>query len=69
MTVLEYAKKCMNDEEFKAGGVPKNERRYLDEIGFEYKVRNGAVCDVCDDLQTFYRAVYDLVRLNEKYQK
>lgn len=67
MTVYEFAKKLMADEEFNRGGVPKNERKYLDMIGFEYTVRDGQVYGYGDDLDKFYKAMCTLCDLNRKY--
>ena len=69
MTIYEFAKKCMNDEEFNAGGIVTNERRYLDAVGFSYTVSNGAVQSVDTDATEFYTAMATLKRLNDKYEK
>lgn len=67
MTVYDFVKKCMNDAEFNAGGVPKDERKYLDGIGFEYTVKDGQVYSYGEDLDEFFRAMCALARLNKKY--
>ncbi len=69
MTVYEFAKKCMNDEEFNAGGIVSNERKYLDAVGFSYMVKGGAVQIIGDDTAEFYRAMEALRKLNNKYSK
>lgn len=69
MTVFEFAKKLMKDEEFKAGGVPKNERKYIDAVGFEYKVEDGSITECGSDLSDFYVAMYKLLELEKKYKK
>jgi hypothetical protein len=69
MTVYEYAKHLMKDEEFNGGGIPKNERRYLDAVGFSYTVSNGAVQSVDTDANEFYSAMATLKKLNDKYRK
>ena len=43
MTVYDFAKKCMADPEFNRGGIVKNERKYLDAVGFQYMVEDGQV--------------------------
>lgn len=68
MTVYDFAKKCMKDEEYNRGGVVKNERKYLDAIGFEYTVKDGVVVTGGEDLVKFYTAMETLRRLNEKYE-
>lgn len=69
MTVYEFAKKCMNDEEFNRGGVVWNERKYLDAVGFEYTVKDGCISCVGEDATEFYRAMGILKDLQEKYTK
>lgn len=69
MTVYEFAKKCMNDSEFNRGGIVKNERKYLDAVGFEYTVKDGVVYDSGDDLAQFYDAMATLLMLQQKYAK
>lgn len=68
MTVYDFAKKCMKDEEYNRGGVVKNERKYLDAIGFEYTVKDGIIAAGGEDLTKFYEAMETLRRLNEKYE-
>lgn len=68
MTVYEFAKKCMGDAEFNKGGIVKNERKYLDAVGFEYKVSNGQIVEG-EDIDKFYEAMVTLLRLNDKYKK
>lgn len=69
MTVIQFANKCMKDAEFLKGGIIKNERKYLDDIGFSYTVQGGQIVDSGDDLNDFYKAVFTLLRLNDKYRK
>ena len=69
MTVYEFAKKCMNDPEYNRGGIVKNERKYLDAVGFRYTVEDGCVVDSGEDLHKFYEAMQVLCALNEKYAK
>lgn len=69
MTVYEFAKKCMDDEEFNRGGIIENEREYLDAVGFEYTVENGCVSRCGKDLSEFYCAMTVLMDLNEKYRR
>ena len=69
MTVYDFAKKCMADEEFNKGGVPKNERKCLDAIGFEYTVKDGCVMNFGEDLKKFYDAMTTLLVLHNKYKK
>lgn len=69
MTVYEFAKKLMNDEEFNRGGIIKNERKYLDAVGFDYKVSGGCVSESGEDLGRFYTAMQILLDLNDKYKK
>lgn len=68
MTVYEFAKKCMNDEEFNRGGIVKNERKYLDAVGFEYTVKDGVLASQGEDLSMFYDAMMTLLVLNDKYK-
>ena len=69
MTVYDFAKKCMADDEFNRGGFIKNERKYLDEIGFEYTVKDGCIRDHGEDLSAFYHAMQILSDLNKKYSR
>ena len=69
MTVYDLAKKCMADEEFNRGGILKNERKYLDDIGFEYTVKDGRIYSHGEDLSSFYHAMEALCYLNIKYKK
>lgn len=69
MTVYEFAKRCMNDEEFNTGGIVTNERTYLDAVGFSYTVKGGSVHSISDDAEEFYRAMEVLRKLNNKYSK
>ena len=69
MTVYDLAKKCMADEEFNRGGILKNERKYLDDIGFEYTVKDGCIYSHGEDLSAFYQAMEALCYLNIKYKK
>ena len=69
MTVYDFAKKCMADEEFNRGGIPKNERKYLDDIGFEYTVKDGCVYSYGDDLSKFFDAMQTLCDLQRKYNR
>lgn len=67
MTVYDFAKKLMADEEFNAGGIIPNERKYLDAIGFRYIVEDGIVVESGDDLRSFYEAMQTILALNDKY--
>ena len=69
MTVYEFAKVCMKDEEFNRGGVVANERKYLDAIGFKYTVEDGQVMEYGEDLDKFFKAMVTLSVLNNKYSK
>lgn len=69
MTVIQFANKCLKDKEFTRGGIVKNERRCLDEIGFSYKVDGGVIVESGEDLTKFYEAVNTLLMLNKKYLK
>ena len=69
MTVYEFAKKCMADPEFNKGGIVKNERKYLDAVGFQYMVEDGQVINGGTDMHEFYDAMMTLLRLNNKYAK
>ena len=69
MTVYDFARKCMADEEFNRGGIVKNERRYIDSVGFSYTVKDGYVYESGDDLRRFYNAMYTLLSLQQKYSK
>ena len=68
MTVFEFAKKCMNDKEFCAGGIVKNEKKQLDAVGFSYMVERGEIAQYGDDAEKFYSALVTLVKLQKKYQ-
>ena len=68
-TVYDFARMCMRDEEFNRGGIPKNERKYFDEIGFEYTVKDGCIHRYSDDAEAFFRAMCTLMELNRKYKK
>ena len=69
MTVYDFAKKCMADPEFNRGGIVKNERKYLDAVGFQYTVEDGQVINGGADMHDFYDAMMTLLRLNNKYAK
>lgn len=69
MTVYDFAKKCMADPEFNRGGIVKNERKYLDAVGFQYMVEDGQVINGGTDVHDFYDAMMTLLRLNNKYAK
>lgn len=69
MTVYDFAKKCMADPEFNRGGIVKNERKYLDAVGFQYMVEDGQVINGGTDMHEFYDAMMTLLRLNNKYAK
>ena len=68
MTVYDFARKCMKDPEFNCGGIPKNERKCLDAIGFDYSIVDGCMCEG-EDLYRFYQAMCTLKALNDKYKK
>ena len=67
MTVYDFARKCMKDEEFNRGGIVKNERKCLDAIGFDYSVKGGMIESSGEDLTKFYEAMETLRYLNDKY--
>lgn len=67
ITVYSFAKKLMADEEFNRGGVMKNERKYIDAIGFDYTVHGGTLDEYGDDLRMFFSAMCTLCDLNHKY--
>lgn len=69
MTVYDFAKKCMTDDEFNKGGIPKNERKYFDAIGFRYTVEDGCIMETGEDIKAFYEAMQTLCDLNRKYLK
>lgn len=69
MTVYEFAKKCMADTEFNKGGIVRNERKYLDAVGFQYTVKGGEIVDCSEDLHQFYEAMQTLLDLQIKYLK
>lgn len=69
MTVFEFARKCMKDDEFLRGGIVKNERKLIDSVGFDYTVKDGMINESGEDLAAFYEAMYTLLRLNDKYKK
>ena len=69
MTVYDFAKKCMADPEFNRGGIVKNERKYLDAVGFQYMVEDGQVINGGADMHEFYDAMMTLLMLNNKYAK
>lgn len=69
MTVYEFAKKLMKDDEFNRGGIIPNERKYLDAIGFSYTVKDGCVREHGEDLRKFYEAMEILYQLQKKYAK
>lgn len=69
MTVYDFARKCMKDEEFNCGGIVKNERKCLDAVGFAYKVEGGQVVESGEDLKKFYEAMHTLLELHNKYNK
>lgn len=68
-TVYDFAKACMKDPEFNRGGIVKNERKWLDAIGFEYTVVGGQVNGSGEDLAKFYEAMQTLLTLKDKYSK
>lgn len=69
MTVYEFARKLMKDDEFNRGGIIQNERKYLDAIGFLYTVKDGCVREYGEDLRKFYEAMEILCQLQKKYAK
>ena len=68
-TVYDFARKLMADAEFNRGGIMKNERRYIDSIGFEYTVRDGCIDEYGEDLRKFFSAMCTLCDLNSKYAR
>lgn len=69
MTVLQFFNKCLKDPETLAGGIMKNERKYLDAVGFKYTVEDGQIVEYGEDLHEFYEIFYSLLRLEKKYGK
>lgn len=69
MDVYGFAKKLMNNDDFNGGGIIRNERKYLDSIGFEYTVKDGCIYNESDDMREFYRAMETLRMLQKKYGK
>ena len=69
MNVYEFVEKLLHDEEFNGGGIVKNEREYLDLIGFEYTVKDGIIAGEGEDLKAFYEAMETIRQLNLKYKK
>ena len=68
ITVYDFARKLMKDEEFNCGGIMKNERKYIDAIGFDYSVSGGELhCG--DDLGKFFDAMCTLCMLQKKYNR
>ena len=67
-TVYDFAKKLMADDEFNRGGIMKNERKYIDAIGFDYAVHDGVLDEYGDDLRKFFSAMITLCELNKKYK-
>lgn len=68
-TVYDFAKKLMADDEFNRGGIMKNERKYIDSIGFSYTVHDGVLDEYGEDLNKFFSAMCTLCELNRKYAK
>ena len=68
-TVYSFVRHCLNDHEFNAGGIPTNERHYLDSIGFSYAVKDGNVEEAGEELTAFYEAMATIRRLHYKYKK
>ena len=68
VTVYDFARKLMKDEEFNRGGIMKNERKYIDAIGFDYAVHNGEI-EYGDDLSKFFSAMCTLCELQKKYNR
>lgn len=69
MNVYEFVEKLLHDEEFNGGGIVKNEREYLDSIGFKYTVEDGVITEGGEDLRAFYEAMETIRQLNLKYKK
>lgn len=69
MTVVQFFNKCLKDPEARAGGIIKNERKYLDDIGFKYTVEDGQIVEYGEDLHEFWEIFYSLLRLEKKYSK
>ena len=69
MTVFDLAKKFMSDNEMRSGSYEKNERKYLDAVGFDYLVEDGEITGIGDDLYKFYDAMNTLVALQYKYKR
>ena len=69
VTVYDFARKLMKDEEFNRGGIMKNERKYIDAIGFDYTVHGGVLDEYGEDLSKFFGAMCTLCELQKKYNK
>ena len=68
-TVYSFVRHCLNDHEFNVGGIPTKEKHYLDAIGFEYRMKDGEICWVSQDVSAFYDAMYTIKELCDKYKK
>lgn len=69
VTVYDFARKLMRDEEFNRGGIMKNERKYIDAIGFDYTVHGGQLDEYGEDLRKFFDAMCTLCMLQKKYNR
>lgn len=69
MTVYELARKYMKDEEFNRGGIPRNERKWMDMVGFSYEVEGGCVKCLGEDASKFIEAMVTLQELEKKYSR
>lgn len=69
MTIYELANKYMKDDEHNSGGIPRNERKWMDEVGFEYTVEGGCIKCYGEDASKFVDAMCTLAELNKKYSK
>lgn len=69
ISVYSFAKRCMSDDDFNCGGIVKNERKYLDAIGFDYVMEDGCIAYTGDDLTEFYKAMEVIRQLQIKYSR
>lgn len=67
-TVYDFVRHCMKDDNFQVSGIPANERKWLDAIGFDYHVKDGCISESGTDLSIFYNAMVTLCELNKKYK-
>ena len=69
MTVYEFAEILLKDKEVNCGGIIRNEKEYVDAVGFPYEEEDGEIVENGEDLTKFYEAIYTLIGLQKKYTK